>query len=83
MVNPFGETRIGDKLPIFGRQPAVTKPNHLIALHRAFPERAIFRPARRISNKTLGESPCDPPVMGQDRKVDVNKRIGYGESFPH
>ena len=83
MINPFVGTRIGDKLPVFWRQPAVTKPNHLVALHRAFPEGAILRPALRISNKTPGEPPGDPPVVGKHRKVDVNKSIRYGESLPH
>src|SRR5258708_3513584 len=67
---------------IFRRQMSITEPNSPVAVQRDAPHGAILWPTLRISKKALHEALCDPPVMRQKGKVDVNERIGCVEPVP-
>src|SRR5258708_10884974 len=67
---------------IFRRQMSITEPNSPVAVQRDAPHGAILWPPPRISKKALHEAICDPPVMRQKGKVDVNERIGCVEPLP-
>ena len=82
VVNPFRSRHISDKLPISGRQPTMTEPNHAVAVQSAAPHWAILWPALRSFEKTLDEALCDPPVMRKEREVNVNKRISCRKPVP-
>ena len=82
MVDPLRRRCIGDKLAVAGRQSAMATPEHLVAVDRAGPDRTVCRPAFRVDEQTFGKPLGDPPMMGREGQIDVNKRIGSREPLP-
>src|SRR5215831_14682523 len=82
MMNPLGSRHIGDKLPVLGRQAAMAKPQHLVALHSAAPHRTVFRPALRSYEDTFDQPFRYPPVVRDEREIKVDQRVSSGEPFP-
>ena len=82
VVNPFRTCHISDKLPISGRQPAMTEPKDAVAVHGAAPHGAILRPALRVYEKALDEALRHPPVMRKKGQVNVDQRIRRREPLP-
>src|SRR5262249_12693179 len=78
-VNPLRARSISDKLPIPGRQLAMTKPNHSVARHGAAPHRAVLRPTHWSCPKTLDQAFGHPPVVHGKGQIDVHQRVGLGE----
>jgi hypothetical protein len=82
VMNPHRSRRIGDKLPVSGRHSAMAKPNDLVAVHSTCPHWTVFRPALRSCEQTLDQVLCHPAVVRDERQIDVDQRVGFGEPLP-
>src|SRR5215472_17654397 len=82
VVDSLGRGLLGDELPIPWRQVAMAEPDHPIAAHGAAPHRAVLRPSLRSGELASGETLRDPPVVREERQVDVHERVGRGEALP-
>src|SRR5215472_5262051 len=60
----------------------MAEPDHPIAAHGAAPHRAVLRPSLRSGELASGETLRDPPVVREERQVDVHERVGRGEALP-
>ncbi len=61
---------------------AIAEPDHTVAVQRAAPNRAAFRPTLWIHEEALKEAFGYPPVMSEQREVYVDQRVSRRESFP-
>src|SRR5579863_1069940 len=82
MVNPLRSCGTGDELSVSRRQPSVTTPKHLVTVDRALPYRTIFRPALRSYEETRDQALGHPPMMRDERQIDIDQRVGLREPFP-
>ena len=82
MVDSLGRGLLGDELPIPWRQVAMAEPDHPIAAHGAAPHRALLRPSLGSGELASGETLGDPPVVREERQVDVHERVSRGEALP-
>src|SRR5262249_56165283 len=81
-VDRVGRGLFCDELPVSWRQATVAEPDHPIAAHRAAPHRALLGPSLRGRELAPGEALRDPPVVREERQVDVHERVGRGEALP-
>lgn len=61
---------------------AMAEPDHAVAVERTAPNGTVLRPTLRIHEKSLQKALGDPSVVGEQREVDVDQRIGCRETFP-
>jgi hypothetical protein len=57
-------------------------PNDLVAVYRAAPHRAVLRPALGIDEQAFDQALRDPPIMDDERQIDVDERVGLREALP-
>src|SRR5579864_7833631 len=81
-MDPLESCSLGDKLPVLRRQSAVAKPEHLVAIHGAAPHWTVFRPALWSCEQTFDQPFCDPPMVHDERQINVDQCVSLGESFP-
>src|SRR5580704_16274963 len=60
----------------------MAKPSHLVAVHGAAPYRTAFRPTLRIYEQAFDQALGYPPVVCEERKIDVDQRVCSCETLP-
>src|SRR6266508_882708 len=60
----------------------MAKPKHPVAVHSAAPHRTVFRPALRSYEQAFDQALCHPPVVSDERQIDVDQRVGFREPLP-
>ena len=60
----------------------MAKPKDPVAADSAAPHRTVFRPALRSYEQTFDQALCHPPVVRDERQINVDQRVGFGEPLP-
>src|SRR5947208_171219 len=81
-MNPLRCRCVGNKLPIARGQVTVAQRENAIAAHRAAPQRTVVWPALRAYEQSFDETLGHQSVVSQEWQIDINQRIGGGETFP-
>src|SRR5262247_102522 len=70
VVNALRGSAFGDEVAIFRSERRVAAPDDPVAAHGAAPDRAVGRPALWCREEPADQTFGDPPVMGDQRKID-------------